>query len=147
MNREIQYTPNNKVIRLNNSQELNQVKDIISSPNLLPALDRILKIFTIVEDIAIIEKEKEKAANDFNIAIQQLGLYGKELDHKIKTTEERINFLHRLVEKLVDQGKFEVALEFDEKVQSIIENRNSNVVNTFNKYSTKGTIYLEKNEN
>lgn len=136
MNNNIEYTSNNQPIQNNSLERL------VSSPNLVPALNGVLQVFSKCIDLKLAEDERVKAAEDFALAIRQFDRGDKKLDGKLKQEQDYIERMMDLTEKLIDQGQYEMASEFSDKVHAIVQGGGSRIVDSFNEHSTTTTISI-----
>ncbi|NJO98942.1 MAG: hypothetical protein HC764_25550 [Pleurocapsa sp. CRU_1_2] len=141
MNNDIEYTPNNQPVQSNNLEK------IVSSPNLVPALNGVLQIFSKCIDLKLAENERAKAAEDFAKAIRQFDQGDKKLDGKLKQEQDFIERMMHLTEKLIDHGQYDKASEFSDKVYAIVQGGGNRIVDSFNEHSTTTTISIVEDDN
>lgn len=141
MDNGIEYTPNNQPVQNNSLERL------VSSPNLVPALNGVLQVFSKCVDLKLAEDERAKAAEDFAKAMRQFDQGDKKLDGKLKQEQDFIERMMHLTEKLIDQGQYEMASKFSDKVYAIVQGSGNRIVDSFNEHSTTTTISIVEDDN
>lgn len=133
---------NDKLERISNNQPIptNNLEGLISSPNFMPAMNGLIEIFALCVDLSKSEERRKEAADNFAEAMQNLDLYEKTLDDELKTRQEYIDDMKKIVNMLFEKEKYEEAFRLNEAILSVINGKADQVIKLFNEHSTTGKI-------